>query len=44
MDFFDKKNSVFQKTDKGSQFAVECDWIRKISQYVQVLVFPKRNR
>ncbi len=31
---FSEKNLVFQKNDKGSKFAVECDWLSDISQHV----------
>ena len=44
MDFFDKKNSISQKTDKGSKFAVESDWISKISQNVLLLIFIKKKQ
>ena len=42
--FFWQKTPIFQKIDKGSKFAVECDWISKFSQNVQVLIFSKKNR
>ena len=42
MGFF-AQNPIFQKSDKGSKFAVECDWISKFSQNVQVLVFWKKT-
>ena len=29
-----EKNPIFQKTDKGSKFAVECDWISDNSHHV----------
>ena len=34
MDGFLQKNPIFQKSDKGSKFAVECDWISDNSQHV----------
>ena len=37
-----EKNPTFQKSDKGSKFAIECDWNSKFSQNVQVLVFWKK--
>ena len=37
-----EKNPIFQKSDKGSKFAIECDWNNKFSQNVQVLVFWKK--
>ena len=42
MGFFEK-NSIFQISDKGSKFAIECDWFIKFSQNVQVLVFWKKT-
>ena len=45
MDFFEKilsffaKNPNFLKNAEGIKFAVECDWIGKISQRVQNLGF-----
>ena len=41
--FFWQKTPIFQKIDKGSKFAVECDWISKFSQNVQVLIFSKKK-
>ena len=41
--FLWQKYSIFQKNDKGSKFAVECDWNSKISQNVQVLIFSKKK-
>ena len=29
-----EKNPIFQKSDKVSKFAVECDWDSDISQHV----------
>ena len=40
--FFWQKNSIFQKIDKESKFAVECDWISKVSKNIQVLIFLKK--
>ena len=39
------KNSIpiYQKIDKGCQYAVEWDWVSKISQNVQALVFLKQK-
>ena len=44
MDFFQKKFLIFfekiikfSKNAKGSNFAVECDWISKIAQKVEKL-------
>ena len=34
MDGFFRKNPIFQKSDGGSKFAVECDWISDNSQHV----------
>ena len=34
MDGFFRKNPIFQKSDKGSKFSVECDWISDNSQHV----------
>ena len=34
----------FFKISKGGKFAVECDWIKKISQKVQNLGFSLKNR
>ncbi len=31
---FSEKKPIFQKSDKGSKFAVKCDWISDISHYV----------
>ena len=42
MGFFRKK-PIFQKSDRGSKFAIESDWINKFSQNVQVLVFWKKT-
>ena len=42
MGFFEK-NPIFQKSDKGSKFAVKCDWLSKFSQNVQVLIFEKKS-
>ena len=46
MDFFQKKFLIFfekiikfSKNAKGSNFAVECDWISKVSQRLQNLGF-----
>ena len=41
--FFWQKKPFFQKNDEGSKFAVESDWISKISQNVQVLIFFKKK-
>ena len=41
--FFPQKNPISQKNDKGSKFAVECNWINKISQNFQILVFLKKK-
>ena len=41
--FRKKKYPIFQKIDKSSKFAVECDWISNISQYVQKLRFRKQD-
>ena len=43
MGFSEKKYPIFQKIDKSSKFAVECDWISNISQYVQKLRFRKQD-
>ena len=43
MGFSEKKYPIFQKNDKGSKFAVECDWISNISQHVQKLRFRKQD-
>ena len=43
MGFSGKKYTIFQKIDKGSKFAVECDWNSKISQHVQKLTFRKQD-
>ena len=43
MGLFDKKNPIPQKNDKGSKIAVECNWINKMSQNFQVLVFLKKE-
>ena len=32
---FPKKSLILSKIAKGSKFAVECDWNRKISQNIQ---------
>ena len=40
---FPKKNPIFQKSDKGSKFAVKRDWLSKFSQNVQVLIFEKKS-
>ena len=42
MGFSETKNPIFRKIDKGSNFAVECDWISNISQHVQKLWFRKQ--
>ena len=42
--FFWQKNPFFQKIDEGSKFAVERDWMSKISQNVQVLTFLKKKQ
>ena len=41
--FFWQKNPIFQKNYEGIKLALERDWISKISQNVQVLVFPKKK-
>ena len=43
MGFSEKKYPIFQETDKGSKFAVECDWISNISQHVRKLRFRKQD-
>ena len=43
MGFFDKKNPIFWKIDKGSEFAVKCDWISNISQHLQRMRFRKQD-
>ena len=44
MDGFSRQiNPIFQKNYKGSKFAVECDWISKISQNVQRMRFRKQD-
>ena len=43
MGIFEKKNPICQKIDNGSKFTVDCDWISKFSQNVQVLVFLKKK-
>ena len=44
MDGFSRQiNPIFQKNYKGSEFAVECDWISKISQNVQRMRFRKQD-
>ena len=41
---FPKRNiPIFQKNDKGSDYAVEWHWISKISQISNVLVFFKKT-
>ena len=42
MGIFEKK-PVFQKSDKGSKVAEECDWTSKLSQNVQVLALLKNK-
>ena len=43
MGFSEKKHPIFQKIDKVSKFAVECDWISNISQFFQNLRFRKQD-
>ena len=38
-----QKNPIPQKNDKGSKFAVECNWINKISQNFQNSLLLKKN-
>ena len=43
MGFSQKNVPTFQKIDKGSEFAVECDWISNNSQHVQKMRFRKQG-
>ena len=40
---FFEKNPIFQKSHKGSKFAVECDWISDIFQHVTKKRFRKQD-